>query len=427
MDVIDELDRERVLAEIIATKCRLTSVGIRSAMLLARTRLASVCRAVGQDADRTPAHLDAIAPLIQHTMRRHEAELSCPAVHEAYLHRSAQSVHHRHHSKESVSCLRRIKGSLEGLGVEVSQGTEIPGTDFHKVYPQYTARGLDSSGTPEESQHGLIKEALKARIKEVMQDTRSSAHVDCPHEAWIKSHTRRSASFTVHHVHHPSSTKAHLRRVKGALAALDGIHSVTQGHLPLKDEEYELVNPDDALDRYTRPPDQPKVLLGRVVKDARGHLKYTDPAGGRRAVDLEQMTATFILTTDSVDRVGDRVMPDGVDLSNLSRNCPVFFGHQAHPLPIGKMCDDYGTLSIVKQPHRLIGTVYFSRTNDFAKQVFQLVCEGSLSAVSIGFEPSMSDPPRRNEFGGYDYPAWELLEASVVGVPANADCTILYQ
>ena len=46
---------------------------------------------------------------------------------------------------------------------------------------------------------------------------------------------------------------------------------------------------------------------------------------------------------------------------------------------------------------------------------------GVLRALSVGFDPIEYKP---NKAGGYDYDRWELLELSVVAVPANPGATV---
>lgn len=55
--------------------------------------------------------------------------------------------------------------------------------------------------------------------------------------------------------------------------------------------------------------------------------------------------------------------------------------------------------------------------NPAAEQVFQLVKAGFLRACSVGFCPL--DPPMVNAKGGNDYGRVELLEVSLVPVPAQ--------
>ena len=61
----------------------------------------------------------------------------------------------------------------------------------------------------------------------------------------------------------------------------------------------------------------------------------------------EDGTVRFRLTEKKVDRTGEVVMPEGVDLANFKGNPIVLFGHGAQTqVPIGKV--DLDTMKITK-------------------------------------------------------------------------------
>jgi HK97 family phage prohead protease len=90
-----------------------------------------------------------------------------------------------------------------------------------------------------------------------------------------------------------------------------------------------------------------------------------------------------------------------------------FFGHDVTAPPIGRM------VNIFSDGMRLVGDVRFATaaTYEFADTIFRLVRDGFLQAGSVGFLPlefSYRDRPP-----GVDFHRQELLEFSVVPVPAN--------
>src|SRR5262249_36381292 len=127
------------------------------------------------------------------------------------------------------------------------------------------------------------------------------------------------------------------------------------------------------------------------------------------------MTATFVCATADVDRVGDIVVVSGVDLTNFRRNPVCLDGHDPTK-PIGR----WENVRVIGD--QLIGTLRFSRTAA-GREKFKLVQEGTLSAVSIGFEPK--GIPEENDWGGNTFASWELLECSLVAIGANPNALIV--
>lgn len=77
---------------------------------------------------------------------------------------------------------------------------------------------------------------------------------------------------------------------------------------------------------------------------------------------------------------------------------------------------------------QLVATLEFptAELSPFGDQVYQLVKAGYLNAASVGFLPtkwSFSDDPGRRL--GIDFEEQELLEFSIVSVPANAGALAL--
>jgi HK97 family phage prohead protease len=143
------------------------------------------------------------------------------------------------------------------------------------------------------------------------------------------------------------------------------------------------------------------------------------PARAVRANE-DSRTVRFVLSDESIDRMGDVLAVDGWELSAYRRNPTVLWAHLSSEPPIGKMTN------IFVSGDRLIGDVKFAdaETYDFADQIFRLVKKGYITAGSVGFIPldfTFSDERR----GGIDFRRQELLEFSVVPVPANANSLVV--
>lgn len=135
-------------------------------------------------------------------------------------------------------------------------------------------------------------------------------------------------------------------------------------------------------------------------------------------VDVEDRKISFVISTGSVDTSGDIVNPDGFDFTNFDKNPQVLWSHDREQLPVGK-CVSHRQ---IENGH--VATVEFvpAEISPFAEQVFQLVKNGFLNAVSIGFIPTDLDP---NSFGGYDINKLSLFEFSIVTVPCNPECLVI--
>jgi HK97 family phage major capsid protein/HK97 family phage prohead protease len=130
-------------------------------------------------------------------------------------------------------------------------------------------------------------------------------------------------------------------------------------------------------------------------------------------------TCKFILSDDSVDRYGDIIVQSGWDLRAYRRNPVVLFGHNPDDAEcvIGK-CLDIGVVG-----RQLVGTVQFA-SHPQAQLVYNLVNAGFINSTSVGFIPIKYTAAPGNS-GGMIFQECELLEISIVPIPANANCVAL--
>jgi len=135
----------------------------------------------------------------------------------------------------------------------------------------------------------------------------------------------------------------------------------------------------------------------------------------------------FVASTASPDRYGDVVDQKGWDLRAYNRNPVVLFNHNPSQMPIGK-----GKAYVENE--QLMLEVEFDQKDDMAKTIEQKVRDGYINAVSVGFQPSKtiarsslpSDHPYHGKSGQY-FQASELLEVSIVTIPANNEATLSKQ
>ncbi|HLY58248.1 MAG TPA: HK97 family phage prohead protease [Stellaceae bacterium] len=127
---------------------------------------------------------------------------------------------------------------------------------------------------------------------------------------------------------------------------------------------------------------------------------------------------TFRLSDNSVARDGCTIATSGWDLANYRKNPVVLFSHDAEQPPVGR------TSLIYTSGDALYGTVTFAdaETYPFADTIFRLVKGLFLNAVSVAWLPiEWKYSTDRSRQGGIDFLKQELLEISVVPIPAAPD------
>lgn len=145
-------------------------------------------------------------------------------------------------------------------------------------------------------------------------------------------------------------------------------------------------------------------------------------AEGEKSTE-QQRTIGFIASDETTDRYGDIIRVDGWDLSAFKRNPVLLFGHNSREPPIG-------TAEVwTSNQKQLMAKATFlpEGVSAFADEIWRIVDAGALRAVSVGFLPTEAPNLIRGEpdkdghapVTGFEFIAQELLELSVVPVPAN--------
>jgi HK97 family phage prohead protease len=136
-----------------------------------------------------------------------------------------------------------------------------------------------------------------------------------------------------------------------------------------------------------------------------------------KTIDTQNADGWIIASTPAVDRQNDRVMPLGIDLTNYQKNPVVVFGHDySSPWAIiGTAVDMSVDMSGLRIKPELRAAANDSDPMNIIKALWDA---GLLRAASIGFMPIEA---KQNEFGGLDFTKTQLLEVSLVGIPANQE------
>jgi len=164
--------------------------------------------------------------------------------------------------------------------------------------------------------------------------------------------------------------------------------------------------------------------LGEEVKLIRKGITPEDT----KFNENERSSVDYI-TTKTVDRDGEIVVPKGAILDHYRNNPVVLFGHNYKELPIGK------SLWIKLDDKGLISKTQYAKHSK-ADDIYQYRKDGFPMAKSIGFIPL--EVVEEADFGGLDlkalglstadlvganriYPKWLMLEYSDVPIPSNPD------
>ncbi len=164
-------------------------------------------------------------------------------------------------------------------------------------------------------------------------------------------------------------------------------------------------------------------VAGLAVPSVVARTVQSSPAAAPviRAAEDASRQFTFVISTGSVDRSSDSIAVDGWQLGNYQKNPVVLWSHLALLTPIGVATRTW------REGGRLKSTVQLAPAdaNDAAEQVHRLISGGFIFAASVGFAPityAFAEDAGRKY--GINFLTQELLEWSVVSVPANAECLV---
>jgi HK97 family phage prohead protease len=137
-------------------------------------------------------------------------------------------------------------------------------------------------------------------------------------------------------------------------------------------------------------------------------------ASGR--VDIDN-AIRFVASTENEDRYGDVVRASGWDIKAYKANPIVLFAH-SHVSIVG------GATRVWLEDKQLMVDLVLADagTSPLVDSVRALVHQRLLRAVSVGFMPAEAKEILKDGyFSGYEFIKQELLEISLVGVPANRE------
>lgn len=151
-----------------------------------------------------------------------------------------------------------------------------------------------------------------------------------------------------------------------------------------------------------------------------------------RKKNTDTRTVTFVASDGSRDSAHTVLNQAGWDLKRFNSNPVIGYNHEIYGAWDTKDVDFViGKGRAYVEDGKLLVDITFEpkEINELAEKVYQKILFGSLNAVSVGFLPIGKGAWGKGEEGPgeeretYYYAGQELLEISVVNIPANANAT----
>jgi HK97 family phage major capsid protein/HK97 family phage prohead protease len=136
-----------------------------------------------------------------------------------------------------------------------------------------------------------------------------------------------------------------------------------------------------------------------------------------KALDAERRTITGIASTPEADRMGDVVEPLGITFKNP---LPLLLHHDTHK-PVGSVTFAAPTVEGLAFEATLPAIAEPGALRDRIDEAWQSIKAGLLAGVSVGFR---AIEHAKHTTGGLRFLKTEILELSLVTIPANAGATI---
>lgn len=155
-------------------------------------------------------------------------------------------------------------------------------------------------------------------------------------------------------------------------------------------------------------------LVKRNGYEEKSQHEYNEQQVSQQPSDIY----TFIVSTPEVDRYGTIIVPSGIDYTSYLNNPIVLAQHESDDWPIGKC------LGFAMNGENLEATLQLHRITDEACEVADLVAAGYVKAVSVGIIPIESEEQTIDGKRVTVYTKSELVEFSVVSIPANREALI---
>jgi phage head maturation protease len=143
----------------------------------------------------------------------------------------------------------------------------------------------------------------------------------------------------------------------------------------------------------------------------------------------DERTVTAVISSNSCDREGDVLVPQGLNSKDFEANPVVLLLHSYYSLPVGKV------VALKRTEDQVIAKIEFAarpEEHPFGEEwvpdtLFSLYKQGVMNAFSVGFIPTDSRAATSRDVTKYGEDCkqvvsrWRLLELSCVPIPCNQD------
>lgn len=129
------------------------------------------------------------------------------------------------------------------------------------------------------------------------------------------------------------------------------------------------------------------------------------------------MKHTFLVSDETVNSHGFRILTDGIDTERFDKNPIMLYMHEV-PTIIGRW------ENLQKKNGQLFADAVFDEADPFSKEIMGKVERGFLKATSLGIRHS-ADNLLKDDQGDY-LKQCELVEISIVAIPSNGNALKLY-
>jgi len=146
------------------------------------------------------------------------------------------------------------------------------------------------------------------------------------------------------------------------------------------------------------------------------HVETREP----RAASADAPILDFIASDETVDRYNEVIRLDGWQLDNFRRNPVVMDSHDYSS--IGKILGNSPLIDV--REGKLINRVRFAVENPLGNLAYKMAKGGFIKSESVGFIPVAWQSGKNADEPDRIYTKQELIEISLVAVPANPGATI---
>ena len=154
------------------------------------------------------------------------------------------------------------------------------------------------------------------------------------------------------------------------------------------------------------------LITRELVLETRDGYEY-EGNGEKEYEEKENDIFTFVVSTPEVDRYGTIIVPSGIDYTAYLANPIVLAQHDSDQWPIGRC------LGFAMNGENLEATIQIECVTDEGKKLTKLINAGYVKAVSVGIIPTEYEEQTIEGKKVIVYTKSELVEFSVVSVPAN--------